>query len=275
MDGKENQDPTSTTEDVSENSTTIEQQQQLSAEPRKSLSPQEYIRQKQNEKETTTTTERKSWFFDLNDEEKPHDPVLPARLGESHSSLDHHLPSATNRENEELKSTDEPISLNTQNVLSASLNLRHPNEKEATITTNSMSIPDSDSTHVNLRNSYQEKVIGAWETGISGSAKDSPQNVTIAQKQTPFQLLGQTTDQLRSEIYKEDSFAKTAQVSPILWSIFTLFVIAYNDLRFMLYNKRTEWEICVLPSSALLVDFTLLPWMVSVAATLCRSLCEG
>ena len=29
--------------------------------------------------------------------------------------------------------------------------------------------------------------------------------------------------------------------------------------------KHTKWEVCVLPLSVLIVDFILLPWMVSVA----------
>ena len=179
MDGKENQDPTSTATDVSVNSptTTEQQQQQLSPtehqqQPvRKSISPQEYIRQKQNERETPTPTEKKSWFFDLNEDEKPANPSS---------------------------------SLNTQSSLKVSTNHTDSSLDPFHILA---------STTTNKHNDEYTSISSSSSQNIKDTLQSSSDGSTIVQKQTPLQLLGQTTSKLGRQISKEDSTVKSELVS--------------------------------------------------------------
>lgn len=249
MDGKENQDPTSsmtstTTADVTEDIVTTEQQQQqlspTDQSVRKSISPQEYIRQKQNEKETTTPTptEKKSWFYDLKEDEKPADSNLSQN---KHTRLNSHSDYASldpGKNDEAIKSTTNSTQASTylhQNDLLPSFNLRRSqtDEVEAKVTNihdnfvqnscqqKNRNSADMENVHESLsdnpRSSTTGLVVEPSISSSSGNIEDSRQSIesTAARKQTPLQLLGQTTNQLGTQISREDNAVKSEQVSLI------------------------------------------------------------
>lgn len=267
MDGKENQDPTSTATDISENSTTTtEQQRQQQLSPteqqqpvRKSISPQEYIRQKQSERETPTPAEKKSWFFDLNEDEKPANSSsslnthssLKVNTNHTDSSLDPLqilASTTTNQQNDETnKSTTDgntKIQLNSShqhNDLLASHNLRssqtvdNKEDEPNVVNIYGDNIPGNSYQQKNHASTTEENIHESFTGNLRTStttdarvdlsiASSSSQNIkdtlqksgggsTIVQKQTPLQLLGQTTSKLGRQISKEDSTVKSELVS--------------------------------------------------------------
>lgn len=256
MDGKENQDPTSTTTvDLSENSPSTEQPQLSPTDQppaRKSISPQEYIRQKQIEKETTTPTEKKSWFFDLNRDEKPADPIQKENKNSSlnthtslniqsslyhsnhdtHSSLDPHLLASTTNRIQSTNNTQVQSNSLQQNDLLASLNLQssQTGHKESNVTDIHESFNDNltqnsyqqknhaDTNVTNIHESFTENLRKPttdtlFESSTSSSSSTHQSAGIAVRKQTPLQLLGQTTDQLGTQISREDYALRSKPVS--------------------------------------------------------------
>ena len=254
MDGKENQNPdvsennntstTSGTEVTTTTSTTFQNRDQQA--PPKSLSPQEYIQQKRIEKENTTTTtptptEKGSWFFDLNhdsDERPPHISSITSSSRLQNSNLD---PSTTNTtRTSHIETTKEsntiytvPQTINpTSSFSGSSYSLNHGNQETEFPTENSYS-HDTAPTHSGAGNSYQEPTKNRNSTsGITDDddrhSADLQNKLTASyetKKQTPFQLLEQTRNKLKSSISTDEDnrFSSLQQVSVFLSNLQPLY----------------------------------------------------